>query len=465
MIISLSNNKFTNFFRKDWLLLLIISIISLIVHYAFFAHPGSVVFDEVHIGRFIVEYLKGNYLFDVHPPLGRLIFLFFAYIIGADTITDFSQIGNALPEWALFLRIVPTFAGALLPVIIYGILRLLNISKFFAFIAGLLICLENSLIVHSRFLLTDSLLLMFGFLSILIYLLYIKYENKIKYSSFIFFLSIIFACFAFSIKWTGLSFLFLILVFEIQRRGIRKSIKSIFASFIIFFTIYSFIISIHFTLLPNSGTGDDFMVPAFQKTLIGNRFVNDNNLQPIGFWNKFYQLNREMLNANLRISKTHSYTSEWYTWPVQYRSIYYWTKVDPINPEIASHIYLIGNPLLYLASLISILYLLNFTLKNKISKIIDAEVFVVLGFLINFIPFMFIGRIMFLYHYEVALIFGLMAIPIVINKIENLKLRDLALVSIIFISFILFIYFSPLTYGLPITNDQLNAHLWLKTWR
>jgi dolichyl-phosphate-mannose-protein mannosyltransferase len=435
-----------------------ILIISAIVHLLFFGNPASVVFDEVHIGHYIVEYLKGNYMFDVHPPLGRLIFLSFAVLLGADPNVDFDQIGNTLPEWAVLLRIVPIVAGIFLPIIVYGILRYLNISKSISLVTGLMICFESSLIVHSRFLLVDSIMLFFGFLSILLYLQYYKKNNRYALLA-----SILFASMAFSIKWTGLAFIFMIIASEIYRKGIMKSIKFVLASLFILFIFYAFIFSLHFSLLPNSGTGDDFMTPRFQSTLIGNKYHLDQNIKPIGFWSKFFEVNTEMLLANTRLTEVHPYSSKWYTWPFMQRTVYYW-NYDYIEDDKGAYIYLIGNPLVYWGGLFSIILLLIMSIKKSILKD-KVTLFVILGYLINFLPFIFIGRVMFLYHYEAALIFSCMAVAVVLSKIKSVNIANILAIIFLIGSFILFLYFSPIVYGTPITKEQLDSRMWLATWR
>ena len=46
--------------------------------------PRGVVFDEYHFGRFVNQYNAGTYLFDIHPPLGKLVFVFVGHLFGYD---------------------------------------------------------------------------------------------------------------------------------------------------------------------------------------------------------------------------------------------------------------------------------------------------------------------------------------------------------------------------------------------
>jgi dolichyl-phosphate-mannose--protein O-mannosyl transferase len=102
-------------------------------------------------------------------------------------------------------------------------------------------------------------------------------------------------------------------------------------------------------------------------------------------------------------------------------------------------------------------------IKRKLNN--KSEYLVILGFLINFIPFIFIGRVMFLYHYQVALIFSVLALVILLNRIQNQKVQNKMIISLAILSFVFFIYFSPLTYGLPISKDTLESMMWIKSWR
>ena len=42
----------------------------------------QVVFDEYHFGKFVNGYITGEYFFDIHPPLGKLLLCLVAWMGG-----------------------------------------------------------------------------------------------------------------------------------------------------------------------------------------------------------------------------------------------------------------------------------------------------------------------------------------------------------------------------------------------
>ncbi len=435
---------------------LILTVLSLLTHLIFFGHPASVVFDEVHNGSFVSAYATGQYYFDVHPPLAKLLVKFFGDILGVSYNADFAMIGNTLPWEIIILRILPVLAGIILPLIIYFICRHINMSKLASFSAAILICLENSLIVQSRFIMFDSIMILFGFSALLLYLIYIKNERRKSLHVF----SAILAAAAFSIKWTGFAFPLLIVIMEIIRTRKFLSIARFISVYaLIGLIFYTSIFAVHFSYLKNTGKGDVFMSDRFQKTLMGNTHASNPSIQPKGFFGKFIELNIVMYESHKTLTAGHTYGSKWHTWPLMLRPIFYWQTM----PEAGSYIYLLGNPFLYWFGTLSILFLIFYLIFRRQSQ--QAGLFITIGFLVSFIPFIFIGRIMFLYHYQAALIFSIMAIAFVVDRITSHRIRAVTFVGVVAMSLMLFIYFSPLTYGLPLDDSQLTDRMWLSSWR
>ncbi len=429
--------------------------LSIITHMAFFGWPAQVVFDEVHNGKFITSYATDSYYFDVHPPLAKLLTKFFGDFINAPYDVDYGAIGNTLPWGVILLRLLPIITGILLPIIIYYICRNLSFSKLVSFAAGALVVLENSLLVQSRFILFDSIMLLFGFTSVLLYLIYIKKQRR-----WMLYLSVVLATLAFSVKWTGFAYPLLICGAEIIRlKNFRKSIRFVAHYVFIGLFIYMVIFAFHFAYLRHSGPGDPFMTDRFQKTLIDNPHAND-PIEPKKFFGKFIELNVEMYEANQTLNATHAYSSNWLSWPLMIRPIFYWQGKSNVTGN--QYIYLLGNPLIYWLGFLSVLFLIWRVIKRKHTKVL---LFILTGFLVNYIPFIFIGRVMFLYHYEAALVFSILAICYILQYEVPEAKRAKVTWALLIVCLVLFIYFAPLTYGTHLSDAALKARMWLPTWR
>ncbi len=462
--------------------IIILILVSIAVHFAFFGRPNETVFDEVHFGKFVSGYYTHQYYFDIHPPGGKLIIAGFAKLFNFSPEYSFAEIGQSFPDNKyLSLRFLPTLAGMLLPIIIYLLALELGFSTLGAFGAGMLIALENSLLTQSRLILLDPFLLLFGFTSLLFYF---KYRSAVQHWKLIrqpadvnwnLLLMALLGGMAMSIKWTGIAFLGLAGLIElidiIKRSNYEfRNLSKQFVKLIIFFviiplTIYFSIFVIHFSLLTKSGGGDAFMTPEFQSGLQGSVYENNSDLEQLGLFGKFTELNVAMYTANKNLTATHPYSSQWYTWPFMVRPIYYWNQ-SSIDTPTQSKIYLIGNPLIWWASTVSILYLVLSSLYLKRSdwkfSILDTRYLILIGWLINYLPFIGIGRVMFLYHYLSALIFAILALAYLIDQHPK---RKNIFTAVIILAGLAFLFFAPLSYGLPLEPGSLQNRLRLTSWQ
>ena len=416
--------------------------------------PATVVFDEVHFGRYLSSYFTGNYYFDVHPPLGKLIYAGWAYLWGFTPAFIFELSASYNGAWALILRGLPAFIGAMLPLIVYAFALDLGYRRKMAALAGFLIAIDGALIGISRLILLDPFLLLFGFAALWSY----RRGSKTG-AAWGLFIPGALAGLAFSIKWTGLSFLGLITLLEIARlwglgwafRPISM-IKVIVALGVVPALIYTLPFWIHFALLTHSGPGDDFMTPAFQATLAGSHYALDREALPsLNFWEKFLEINQEMFRANARMTTGHPYSSAWYTWPFMLRPIFMW-QGGPLE-----RISLIGNPFIWWGSTIAVLTIFQATLWLRLRSLGTTGRILMLGWLMNFLPFMGIGRVMFIYHYLSALVFAILLLVYLADRLPASRRFTLG-IGILGIGG--FGYFAPWVYGFPSSRPMA----WLSSW-
>jgi dolichyl-phosphate-mannose-protein mannosyltransferase len=211
---------------------------------------------------------------------------------------------------------------------------------------------------------------------------------------------------------------------------------------------------VHFSVLDKSGPGDAFHSQAFQKTLAGNPLVPAPDVVAADLVDKIVELNLRMYTANRDLTASHSYSSAWFTWPAMVRPIFYWGNGD-------ERIYLSGNPVIWwgTSAAIGLLMVWFFTQKRRHET---TTTVLLSAWALNFLPFIFIGRVMFLYHYLPALMYGLILTVYLLSQTERKVLwlslaTGLALVS--------FLWFAPLSYGLYLDAEGLQARQWFDSWK
>lgn len=479
--------------------LIFLGFFSFLTRFFNLSFPAKVIFDEAHFGLYASKYLSHQYYFDIHPPLGKMFLAFFGFL--GKIKTDFYWLpGSNYPTDLNFLafRFLPAFLGSFLVVLIYLLMKEMGFSRRVAFLSSFLILLGNAFIVQSRFILLDIILLFFIILSIYFFF----FSKRFSFPSFKwYFLNLCCAlslAVAISVKWTGFGVLGMIWIFTIfEERIFSKSKKEIISRisliFVLPFLIYFLIFFLHFSLL--SLTCIEHCGEVIDKHLDIINIVNPENLSSIPFSNlnnspdgnlfqKFIEENKAKLGSNLGDSLSHYYASDWWTWPFMLRPILYFQESEA---DKVSSIYFFGNPLVWWLGLFGVLgyfYLIikNFFYKFKLKLSPNfysySSYFLISSYLIYLLPFCTISRFMLIYHYLPALTFSLILFAVVFEGLIELifgpslkdkilfkdKKANILLFLLLVAVFLSFLYFSPFTYGIPLTEQQLQSRFWLFTW-
>ncbi|KAJ3027183.1 UNVERIFIED_CONTAM: Protein O-mannosyl-transferase 1 [Siphonaria sp. JEL0065] len=272
--------------------LVVVTLLSLLTRMFRIQDPAKVVFDEVHFGKFASYYLRGEYYFDVHPPLGKLLLAAVAAFAGYDGHYLFDEIGDdyvahGVP-WVT-MRLFPALCGALIVPFCFLTLKEIGVSWVAAIFGALMLIFDNALITQSRLILLDSMLLLFGVTSIYTWIRFYK-ERATPFSvSWWFWMAMTGTSLAltlgikmvglFTIAVVGIAVLFdLWRILDVDRGLSMNEFYKHFAAralclIVLPITLYLSFFYIHFALLPYSGPGDAFMSPKFQATLVGNEMV------------------------------------------------------------------------------------------------------------------------------------------------------------------------------------------------
>uniref|UniRef100_A0A3P8YGI6 Protein O-mannosyl-transferase 1 n=1 Tax=Esox lucius TaxID=8010 RepID=A0A3P8YGI6_ESOLU len=250
--------------------------------------PKAVVFDEVYYGQFVSLYMKRVFFIDESgPPLGHMILAFGAYIGGFDGNFIWNRIGaeysSNVPVWSL--RLIPALAGSLSVPLCYILVVELGYSHLTALGATLLFLMENSLIVQSRFMLLESVLIFFLLLavfSVFHYPMVITFftpDSSPWRLVWLLLTGVTCAC-AVGVKYMGLfTYLLLLglaavhmwqLIGDRALSNVSSGVLTRFLALVVLpLLLYLGFFYVHLTLLYRSGPHDQMMSSAFQASLEG----------------------------------------------------------------------------------------------------------------------------------------------------------------------------------------------------
>lgn len=473
----------------NWIPLLFLIIFSFSTRFYNLDYPSKVIFDEAHFGLYAIKYLSHQYYFDIHPPLGKLLFGLVAFLSKAKPGFDFSCSSDYQDFNFLPLRALTALFGSLFVILIYFLVRELGFSQKAAFLAAFFVLFDNAFLIQSRLILLDIILIFFIFLSLYLFLLAKKtkaFSQKWYLLNFLLGLSL---GAAISIKWTGFGILAIIWFWDIAEgnffsRGKKEILTKAIFTFFLPLCLYFLFFVIHFHLLPfpclsNCGQVLDWWLEENKTTWVRRGLLKEevdisfyNHPPPGNIFSKFFRVHKLMLASNLGF---HSYywESKWYSWPFMIRPVKYFSQTQG---EKETSLFFLGNPLIWWLGTVGILGYLYLTIRNYFYRFkmgLPPNFYspncrlLFLSYLVYFLPFGAIERFMLIYHYLPALTFSI--IFFAIFSTELLKKTGYLISNILFFLILIlvlisFLYFLPFTYAFPLSQTAFKSRMWLSSW-
>lgn len=390
--------------------LILITILAFIVRFVGIGNPNQIVFDEVAGMTYGLHVLYQKPYFDVHPPL--LAMLYSAWI-SPFSPSFVNKIENNDKQWGnypyLGVRSMTALAGVL--VVVLGMLIGWKLYKYAGagLIVGLGLAIDNAMIVMSRYMLPDVWLLLFGLGAVAVEINEKRWRFKNLVIGFL-----LAACV--SVKWTGWGFGVVLLGFMLAKR----KFKEIFKVFGIGLACYVGVWVLFFNVVSPQ--------PVFSGIeVISDKLSYPDGKDLMGVLSYIPSHHLRMFDIN-KLLVSHVAASTPGDWIFGGKKIVMYTGEENI-------IVLLGNLVSWWSVLLAVIWG-----GYKALKSIELRILLV-GYLVNIIPFLVIERIFFIYHYLPALSLGYLMLAGVL--VRNKRLTKLWLITVT----LGFLLIMPVTYG------------------
>ena len=165
-----------------------------------------------------------------------------------------------------------------------------------------------------------------------------------------------------------------------------------------------------------------------------------------------------MYNYHKGVQDPHPFSSKWYSWPISYKPVWFYTSDADYNYR--ETIVAIGNIMIWWPAILTFFLLPYFLVKKKNKK----SLFLLICILCMYLPYIFIGRVMFLYHYFIVLPFMMLSIVNFFYQTNKSSKIDSLLLLYVFAVVLTFNIYYPVSSGKNISVDYIENTKLLDSW-
>ncbi|MBF0486874.1 MAG: glycosyltransferase family 39 protein [Nitrospirae bacterium] len=175
------------------------------------------------------------------------------------------------------------------------------------------------------------------------------------------------------------------------------------------------------------------------------------------------QSQTDMYDYHSKLVAEHPFSSKWYEWPIMKRPLWLYNGNPPERQQVQS-IVSMGNPAVWWVGIAAVAFVLVVALTRKR---VGGGVFIVLtGLCAQFLPWVAVPRLTFIYHFYASVPFVIFCITYAIKWLEEWK-NGLKWLTYAYctVTVALFIAFYPILTGIPVSKAYVKAALrWFDCW-
>ena len=409
-----------------------------------------IIVDETIFVRTAVEHIENlNPREFSHPPVGKLI-------LSTSVLTA----GESPFGWRLFGAI----SGVLLLVAMYIFLKNMFGKTIIATCGTLLLGFDFMRFVLTRIGTVDSFLITFILLAFFFMYRHISTDRDAPFRNSLLPLALsgLFFGLSFSVKWIGFyagAGLLIIYVIRLCQLGLyyKSSKKSGFGKYLIKTLLFS---ALFFVVIPAIGYYLSYIPYG---TARGMRIANGMLWDP-NFFNIFWDNQVFMFTFHSQLTALHPFSSVWWQWILNIRPFLFVSNLYEPYSDLRAVLAVFGNPVIWWGGLLAMVVMAVRVFTHHDGK----ALFILIGYLVHLLPWIFITRVLFIYHYFPSSLFIIMALAHMFSTIRDRRKsfsRTAVICGFTTLAGAVFVLFYPMLSGMYVPTWYFSNFIrWLPTW-
>lgn len=469
-----------------------------VTYLSFYGEPRALFWDENYHIASAQKHIDGVMYMEPHPPLGKMLMAVSETVLGTNQERDKSAFngtdyldGDNLPSDMSFygFRLPSSLLMALSVLFLYGTLSRLCGNRHIAAAFSCLLIFDNALVIHARAAMLEGIQLFFILAAVYYTVRIITNPAPIRLRHYALLGVLIGLAIAVKINASILLLLFVFVYGVDQWPAIQqwrwrslflRLFQSVPAGVLPMLAVIGAVFYLHIGMGTELAPHSQYKASPAYLTHIRQGETWSPAAFKVGMQDHWRYMSEYADGVpRLDVCKPGENGSSAVGWPLGTKTINYrWSKhtVDGVT-KVRYHT-LVPNPVVWFSVAIGVVLSLGLIISRVVYQqpVADRRLFYwISAFTTLYISYMLvilqIERVMYLYHYLVPLVFGMINLALVCSYLfrheiqlnrRHLWINLTAFVALVFTAFILL---APFTYSWELTEGQFNARNWFDYWK